>query len=486
MKLFLTCLTLVFSAASVPILQAQELTETTTDFLGYYLRPGHSTAYQTLVRDNSAKVVNLQSDSSFFVVWVPQNYSSLKDKRIMVCIHGTAGTGYVEARDELNNAKANNYLVIGIQWVLFDAQNRETYFPESKVYKVIDAALKHVKAKYGAEVNKTACKGFSRGGLINYEVSYLDRMNATNYFALTMSLSGGQSPSLTPGKYDRTTFMDNLEHGKYGSTPFAGASFFLYCGLKDEQWDTLQAKYMRYTDSTIRKYAASVTRVVIDPEGKHAGYLTNTGAQVSAITSFLALTSTPTPPTPLQPDNKAINQPLSQTLRWSTNATAALFDVHIALEPNFVTTFMRDSLISASTPSKIVGGVSPNTTLYWRVRSKNNIGTSPWSDVRSFTTQAMTGVANDETDNSIGLKLRISPNPAQDFVNVYFTLLKPERVSLKIFNTLGQEVAQILDATLLAGEHSFPLSLRSYSSSLFFLRLQTSSFAHTQAIQVLR
>lgn len=83
-------------------------------------------------------------------------------------------------------------------------------------------------------------------------------------------------------------------------------------------------------------------------------------------------------------------------------------------------------------------------------------------------------------------RMIVSPNPASDLIHVHLTLSRKERVSLKVFNILGQELAQVLDSEIPVGEHSFPVPIPSLSSGTVFLRLQTSTFSHTQPIQVLR
>lgn len=87
-------------------------------------------------------------------------------------------------------------------------------------------------------------------------------------------------------------------------------------------------------------------------------------------------------------------------------------------------------------------------------------------------------------------ELIVSPNPASELVVVKFTLPKSERVSIKVYNALGQEMSQILDAELSAGEHSYQLSTQHLSfsaSSTFFVQLKTqSSPFKTIPVQVLR
>lgn len=80
----------------------------------------------------------------------------------------------------------------------------------------------------------------------------------------------------------------------------------------------------------------------------------------------------------------------------------------------------------------------------------------------------------------------IFPNPATEQATVRFVLTKRERVSMKLFNALGQEVAQLLDAEVGAGEHSVQFDTRHAASGIFFVRLQTQTFSHTKPVQVLR
>ncbi|MBD1209325.1 MAG: T9SS type A sorting domain-containing protein [Ignavibacteria bacterium] len=115
-------------------------------------------------------------------------------------------------------------------------------------------------------------------------------------------------------------------------------------------------------------------------------------------------------------------------------------------------------------------------------------GPSNWS-VKPFRRLAAmpTAVVN-ENALSDGAELQASPNPAQDFVSVKFTLIKPERVVLKIFNVLGQEVVRVLDAEMGAGAHEQLLVINQWSlvQGLYFIRLETLSGISIQALQILR
>jgi hypothetical protein len=68
---------------------------------------------------------------------------------------------------------------------------------------------------------------------------------------------------------------------------------------------------------------------------------------------------------------------------------------------------------------------------------------------------------------------------------VRFVLEKRERVRLSLYDVLGREIAQLLDADVPAGEHTSALILPASSAQLYFLRLQTTTFSATKPVRVL-
>jgi hypothetical protein len=229
-----------------------------------------------------AKVVNLDSMGTFFLVWVPQGYAQLADRRVVVAVHGSDGTAYAESQDELANALKYRYAIIGIQWWL---GRPEAYLTPQQVYQVIDLALRYANQLYGADLKKTCYEGFSRGSAISYEVTFWDRYCETNYFALTVSHSGGIPPE------QPTPFFNDLVSGKYGLGPFSGTSFFMYCGLKDEEWKTKQYDFMSYTRDIIEKYGARIIKFVADPDGGHRGFHLTPAYSEAAMRIFIDSTA---------------------------------------------------------------------------------------------------------------------------------------------------------------------------------------------------
>lgn len=281
----LTKITLVLSGVLVfaccnsrrPI-DISKLRETETDFLGLYKQ---SPNYAPMM-EAGARIVNLEDRGTFFLVWVPDGYSQLTHKRVMVAVHGSEGTAYAEAQDELVMAREYGYAIVGVQWWL---GHDEAYLEPSEVYDIIDIALRYMKFKYGSELNKVAYEGFSRGSSISYEVTFWDRKRHTKYFALTISHSGGMPPEAP------TPFFQRLLAGDYGAAPFAHTHFFMYCGLKDEEWGPEQCRYMHNAKEIIERYGAKIERFIEDPEGAHGGYHGTPEYHRAAIRIFIKLTS---------------------------------------------------------------------------------------------------------------------------------------------------------------------------------------------------
>jgi hypothetical protein len=90
-----------------------------------------------------------------------------------------------------------------------------------------------------------------------------------------------------------------------------------------------------------------------------------------------------------------------------------------------------------------------------------------------FTSHGTTDV--EERGSSLPLKFTLHqnyPNPFNPSTTFEFVLPLASRVSLKIFNVLGQEIATILDDHLAGGIHTVHWIARDFASGIYFYRLQ--------------
>ncbi len=69
------------------------------------------------------------------------------------------------------------------------------------------------------------------------------------------------------------------------------------------------------------------------------------------------------------------------------------------------------------------------------------------------------------------------PNPFNPATKISFTLPAAEFVTLKIYNSLGQEVATLTEGTLQAGIHSFDWNAAKMSSGIYFFHLRSEKYS---------
>jgi hypothetical protein len=104
----------------------------------------------------------------------------------------------------------------------------------------------------------------------------------------------------------------------------------------------------------------------------------------SDVWSFTTVPAAPSSPTLVEPADGAKDQPINLTLEWNGVEDAAAYRLQVSKTPSFSTTVFDDSTLSGT--SAQVPGLAHKTKYFWHVNAKNSAGTSPFSDVWSFTT----------------------------------------------------------------------------------------------------
>jgi len=79
---------------------------------------------------------------------------------------------------------------------------------------------------------------------------------------------------------------------------------------------------------------------------------------------------------------------------------------------------------------------------------------------------------NDSQRQSDFKILSISPQPANDILNVRINLPYAQNCTIKIFNSFGQEIYKLTNVFFNAGENSFDWNATDYQSGLYFIQLQ--------------
>tara|TARA_R110000868_G_scaffold383578_7_gene650668 strand:+ start:20601 stop:21200 length:600 start_codon:yes stop_codon:yes gene_type:complete len=77
-------------------------------------------------------------------------------------------------------------------------------------------------------------------------------------------------------------------------------------------------------------------------------------------------------------------------------------------------------------------------------------------------------------------------NPFNPSTNTEFSLPEISQVSLSVFNTLGQQVATLVDTQLNSGSHSFIWNASESPSGIYFYSLQAGNFIQTNKMLLLK
>ena len=120
---------------------------------------------------------------------------------------------------------------------------------------------------------------------------------------------------------------------------------------------------------------------------------------------------------------------------------------------------------------------------YYRLRQIDVDGTVHFSNGVSVNT--LTGVSQPEIPDRFALGQNY-PNPFNPSTTITYQLPTASHVTLKIYNTMGQEVVTLIDDVEEAGYKSAVWNALNVSSGVYFYRLQTNDFVQTRKLVLMR
>jgi hypothetical protein len=78
------------------------------------------------------------------------------------------------------------------------------------------------------------------------------------------------------------------------------------------------------------------------------------------------------------------------------------------------------------------------------------------------------------------------PNPFNPSTTIRFALPKSGHVELKVYNTLGQEVATLVNEEKTAGTYSAQWNASSVASGVYFYRLKAGEYNETRKLLLMK
>ena len=192
------------------------------------------------------------------------------------------------------------------------------------------------------------------------------------------------------------------------------------------------------------------------------------------VNAFRALTEDVTPAAPLillPGEDASVDEVSDVLLAWEASTYAESYEVFVSEDAEF-----NQIVFSASGISGL--SLEPNNlekfrTYYWGVRGINQIGNGPKSTSRF----AIAGIASTEHDVNRPSKAQLHPNypnPFNPSTLIRYTLPEVSSVRLEIFNIQGQRVAELVNGSRHAGDHTAMFSAAGLASGVYIARLQVS------------
>ena len=227
------------------------------------------------------------------------------------------------------------------------------------------------------------------------------------------------------------------------------------------------------------------------PDGTHQYYIgfiidnadwvreSNENNNVFSFTPPITFDRLSLPDTPIltSPSNGATDVSINPTLTWESGGGGA---------HDYYTFEVRDesyNLFSGNSLNEIedIGPLIPNMTYTWHVNATNSAGTSPWSDLWTFTTAPDTDVGKVEEELPQVFALHPNyPNPFNSGTTIRFDLEKAGFVELKILDIQGKEITSLISESKDAGSYQCVWDSGDLPSGIYLYRLQTDSHIETR------
>jgi hypothetical protein len=124
--------------------------------------------------------------------------------------------------------------------------------------------------------------------------------------------------------------------------------------------------------------------------------------------------------------------------------------------------------------------------IIFQADAANSVWSFLYIDEVSLTNQ-ITGIEKEKGLLPIKFELKQNyPNPFNPSTKIEFSLPKKEQVSLKIFNSIGDEVATLVNEALPAGIHNRTWNAADIASGVYFFRLQAGGFIETKKLVLMK
>ncbi|MCB0724438.1 MAG: choice-of-anchor J domain-containing protein [Ignavibacteriae bacterium] len=136
-----------------------------------------------------------------------------------------------------------------------------------------------------------------------------------------------------------------------------------------------------------------------------------------------------------------------------------------------------------------LAGVTAGSNIYvaWREKVADNFndGAAILLDLVDVTVLTAIQQTSNQTPDAYRLSQNY-PNPFNPSTSINFDIAAKGFVSLKVYDMLGREVANLVNKELTAGSYSYNFDASKLNSGIYFYKLQTGSFVETKKMMLVK
>jgi len=186
----------------------------------------------------------------------------------------------------------------------------------------------------------------------------------------------------------------------------------------------------------------------------------------------------------ISPADKSVKQPVEPLFIWNNVTQADTYRIQVSPDTDF-----NETVIDAEVADTTYQGVSleEELTYYWRVKARNDAGTSDWSSVWEFTTGISTYIDNSRYQLPEKYLLHQNyPNPFNPSTTIHYALPKDSHVKLEVFNMLGQRVSVLVDEEQPAGYYEVVFEAGMLPGGVYVYRINSGDFIDVKKLVYLK
>jgi hypothetical protein len=197
----------------------------------------------------------------------------------------------------------------------------------------------------------------------------------------------------------------------------------------------------------------------------------------------------PSSPTLIAPTNLSVIDSATVLFEWMrSQPQVTKYWFELDTTDQFITSIIDSSLTDTTYLST---NLENNKNYWWRVRAFNTVGWSDFSEVWKFTTNIVS--VNDEEIPYEYTLLQNYPNPFNPVTTIKYSVPELSRVSLIVFNLLGEEVAILVNEEKSVGNYAVEFNAANLPSGVYFYQLratpigdQAGSFVETKKMILMK